>query len=261
MTEFTTQPKFYDILNEDDRQRYCTLRTTLSSNLCRNCRGKRLENFNEMLAAIKSFCMRGDDDDWKRCLVCGVCWLPVGIAINNRQFSLLISKCKSSINGSLQRMGFGTIQSRSESTKVLSDALPLLKDNFVELREWSVRQYVANTPQPTNPIVQKPPVLPEPFASPNPSLPTMPINPQTSWVPPSLSEPMLAQPDKDVPDLPPLNDDSLDPSFGKNGVIYGAPYLPGPDQGLGETPSINSPYIYEDEPDPYALEPSMFYDD
>jgi hypothetical protein len=135
--------------------------------MCRNRRGKRLEGFSELLGSIRSFCIRNREDDWKRCLVCGVCWLPSGLAINNRQLSLLINKCKSSINGSLQKMGYSTLQSRTESTGALCDSIPLLRDNFNELREWTVRFFVAATPQPTLPVYSVKTIFP--FQSPAPS--------------------------------------------------------------------------------------------
>ncbi|EAX94842.1 potassium/sodium hyperpolarization-activated cyclic nucleotide-gated channel 1, putative [Trichomonas vaginalis G3] len=144
-------PKFFDMLSDDDKTLYQNLRSSLSSHACRNRRGKRLENFSEMLSTIKTFCLRHNEDDWKRCLVCGVCWLPNGIAINTRHLSLLIDKCKSSINGSLQKMGYSTLQSRSESSGALSDTIPLIKNNFNELREWTIRQFIANTPAPQMP--------------------------------------------------------------------------------------------------------------
>jgi hypothetical protein len=161
------RPKYYDILSSSDQKQYDELRSTFSSQMCRNRRGKRLEGFSDMLSSIRTFCIRHNDDDWKRCLVCGVCWLSNGIAINNRQLSLLIDKCKSSINGSLQKMGYSTLQSRSESSSSLCDTIPLLKNNFGELREWSVRLFVAATPQPNLPIYTVNTL--HPFQSPMPS--------------------------------------------------------------------------------------------
>lgn len=160
------KPKYFNLLNEEDQEQYTRLRSTLSSHICRNRRGKRLETFAEMLNAIKSFCIKGDSDDWKRCLVCGVCWLSNGIAINTRQLGLLIDKCKSSINGSLQKMGYSTLQSRSESAGPLTEAIPELKNNFTELREWTVRLFLARTPQPNLPNYNV--TTNFPFASPAP---------------------------------------------------------------------------------------------
>jgi hypothetical protein len=161
------RPKYYEMLTTPDQEQYNDLRSTLSSQMCRNRRGKRLEGFAEMLNSIRVFCIRHDEDDWKRCLVCGVCWLPNGIAINNRQLSILIDKCKSSINGSLQKMGYSTLQSRNESSGSLSDAIPLLKNNFNELREWTVRLFMAATPQPNLPMYSVNTIYP--FQSPVPS--------------------------------------------------------------------------------------------
>jgi hypothetical protein len=147
-----SHPKYYDLLSPSDQEQYDELRATLSSQMCRNRRGKRLEGFSDMLSSIRVFCMRHNDDDWKRSLVCGVCWLPNGIAVNNRQLSILIDKCKSSMNGSLQKMGYTTLQARNESNSALCDTIPLLKNNFNELREWTVRLVVAATRQPNPPI-------------------------------------------------------------------------------------------------------------
>jgi hypothetical protein len=146
------RPKYFEFLSHYDQDGYNQLRSTLSSQLCRNRRGKRLENFGEMMASIRAFCVRHDEDDWKRCLVCGVYWLAAGIAINNRQLSLLLDKCKSSINGSLQKIGYSTLQGRTDSTNALSDAIPLIQNNFNELREWTVRLFTAATPHPALPV-------------------------------------------------------------------------------------------------------------
>ena len=168
-TSKLVKPKYIELLSQADVVRYNSLRQTLSSNLCRYNRGNRLSTFQEMLTAIKTFCIHNDEDDWKRCLVCGICWLPQGIAVNNRQFSLLIDKCKSSINGSFQRMGYGTIQSRQDSQKLLTSAIPYLNGKYTEVREWSVRQFAAVTPQPHLPLLPNRIIAPK--LSPVPSLP------------------------------------------------------------------------------------------
>lgn len=142
------QPKFFGLLNKEDQDNYKKLRLTLSSHLCRNRRGKRIETFREMLLAIQGYCIHRNEDDWKRCLVCGICWIQNSVAINTRQLGLLIDKCKSSINGSLQKMGYNTLQSREESSTYLVEAIPFLVNNYMELREWTVRLFAAATPQP-----------------------------------------------------------------------------------------------------------------
>lgn len=151
-------PKFFRLLSEADILAYNQLRSDLSSPNCRNRRNKRLETFSEMLNSIKSFAIRKDEDDWKRCLVCGVLWLNNGIAINTRQLRLLINKCKSSINGSLHRMGYSTVMCRGDTSNQLVEMIPLLKNNFAELRQWTVRQANVCTPQPAIPRFKSKPL-------------------------------------------------------------------------------------------------------
>lgn len=119
--------------------------------------------------AIQGYCIHRDEDDWKRCLVCGICWIQNSVAINTRQLGLLIDKCKSSINGSLQKMGYNTLQSREESSAYLVEAIPFLLNNYMELREWTVRLFAAATPQPGLPPYHVNTVYN--FASPTPNRP------------------------------------------------------------------------------------------
>ena len=140
------KPKYFELLSSEDQKEYFELQSYLSSKKCRNNRGFRLTKFSEMLQAIQRFCYKNQENSDIRCLVCGVCWLQKGIAINTRQLHLLIDKCKSSINGSLQRMGYLPIQSKNDKSDELVQKIPRLKSNFNDLREWTIRQLSVSTP-------------------------------------------------------------------------------------------------------------------
>lgn len=141
-------PKHFDRLPPKDQSEYLNLRSLFSSKECRNNRGHRLTKFSEILKTIQAFCVKNDAYDPIRFLVCGICWIPNGIAINTRQLRLLIDKCKSSINGSLQRIGYSAVTMKDSSYQQLYEKIPQLKDKFKETREWSIRQTVFSTPQP-----------------------------------------------------------------------------------------------------------------
>ncbi|OHT15220.1 hypothetical protein TRFO_42634 [Tritrichomonas foetus] len=131
-----------EILTSDDYKQYLSLKETLCSKICRNCRNRRVESFSEMLAALNCFVNRSTDDIWKRSLVCGIGWYHGYVCVNIRQMSSLLEKCKSSINGSMQRLHLLVLQNRQETTKILLDALPFLRSNSDMLKMWSVRHYV-----------------------------------------------------------------------------------------------------------------------
>ena len=94
--------------------------------------------------------MRGDSEDRNRALVCGIYWLKDSIAINTRQLIKILSKCKSSINGSFQQLGYGTIPAGVDSCGELIKVFPEWNNNFSELRQWTVRQLMSSAPKPSS---------------------------------------------------------------------------------------------------------------
>ena len=145
-THSQSYPNHFEDLSSSDQTDYKKLRDSLC--VGRNKRGNRLNAFTEMLEEVRKYAIRNDEDDWKRCMICGVCWVDNGIAINTRQLQHLTDKCKSSINGSLHRVGYNPSASPGDVNASLIEKIPLLKGNFSELRQWTVRQQSITTPQP-----------------------------------------------------------------------------------------------------------------
>ncbi|OHT07119.1 hypothetical protein TRFO_05356 [Tritrichomonas foetus] len=140
-------PKYFSLLNETDKHLYFELQKKLLHATEKRHRGHRLDIFLDCLRQIRDYAQRGDsDDDWKRCCVCGVCFLKCGIALNSHQIRFLTNKCKSSINGALKKMNYRTTSARGDINPELVEFLPLLKGNTRELRQWSVRTPEDYTP-------------------------------------------------------------------------------------------------------------------
>ena len=139
------EPQYWNLLSHDDKSAYAQLRSALSSPACKNRRNKSIATFSEIVDAIHKYVEKGDGNDNKRSLVCGITWIDDGIAINTHQLRLLINKCKSSINGSFQAMGYGTIPTASDSASQIIQKFPFLKNNFSELRQWTVRKLITNS--------------------------------------------------------------------------------------------------------------------
>lgn len=131
---------FYYLLSPSDQLQYQALQRRLSSTDNRYNRNKRIEVFKENLDEIKRFCLRNDEDDWKRFIACGICWIDDGICVNTRQIRILFGKSKSAINGALQLMGYDTTPPKGNDAAPLIEAIPFLKDNFAEQRQWSIRK-------------------------------------------------------------------------------------------------------------------------
>lgn len=136
------EPRYWNWLSESDRAEYNELKKELSSSNYKNKRNRSKETFATLLSKIKNFVIKGDANDNNRALVCGIVWLEKGVAINTHQLCLLTGKCKSSINGSFQRLGFGTMPTGTDSSGDLINKFPLLKSNFGELRQWTIRKKI-----------------------------------------------------------------------------------------------------------------------
>jgi hypothetical protein len=160
----------YDSLSDADKKEYGALRTIISRPCVKNRRNKSIETFSQIIECIRRFVVRTDADDRKRALACGICWIGDTVAVNIQQLSHLTSRCKSSMNGTFQMMGYGTIPAGCDAACALLDYLPGLRGNFTELRKWSVRQKIAHTPGPpetaslllpeTPAFITPPPLLP-----------------------------------------------------------------------------------------------------
>jgi hypothetical protein len=89
------RPDYWHILNQSDQIKYHQLQHTIDPVAFRAIHVHTSIKLPLILAQIKDFAIRHDDDDWKRCLVCGIVWLTDAVAVSTRQLSLLIGKSKS----------------------------------------------------------------------------------------------------------------------------------------------------------------------
>jgi hypothetical protein len=132
-------PRHWDLLSAGDKAVYLRICAALCAPSFRNRRNKRILDFKEVLDAIEVFENFNDGDRWKRCLVCGVCRMRHGLAVNVGQLKHIVFKCKSSINSSLKGLGYTVILAKTSLCSELLDALPYLRENPAELRKWTVR--------------------------------------------------------------------------------------------------------------------------
>lgn len=138
---FFEAPIYWDKLSDAERKEYNEMKKAISSPACKTRRSKSVETFADVLETIKAYVMRGDEGDMIRGIVCGMYWSKDGdLAINTRQLRTLLNKCKSSINGSLQSLGYVSPHSTADTPSTIIGIFPFWKDNFRELRQWTIRR-------------------------------------------------------------------------------------------------------------------------
>lgn len=126
-------------LSHYDNEQLKTLRDLLVGDILRTKRGINSIVFSKKLQLLKDFCLQGNSEDIKRCIACGIIWIPNGVFICVQRLSQLLGKCKSSVNGSFRALGYMNINSQKIVSKHLSYILSNYSLKGVDLKEWSVR--------------------------------------------------------------------------------------------------------------------------
>lgn len=131
-------PKFLVLLCESDKSQYFELKSFFHKDLSKSRRGHRIDNFTEKLKKVRRYIYHNSSDVWKRSMVCGIIFLKEAIAINITQLMHLFGRCKSSINGSLQMLGFSVKPFTPEINKEIEEIIPS-KNDYFESKKWTVR--------------------------------------------------------------------------------------------------------------------------
>lgn len=134
------KPQFIELLSEEDKKLYEEMQTAFSSQEYRYNRNRRISISKEVFDTVRNYCERKEEDQWKRYLVCGICWYDKQIGINTNQFGCLISKSKSTINDVISKMGYTAISIKGEPASMLLEKVPYLFGNQNEFRKWTIRQ-------------------------------------------------------------------------------------------------------------------------
>jgi hypothetical protein len=129
-------PALFDLLSQQGQLEYIHMQETFSNAKLHAGRNRMTEMFGQILARVNSFVMKGDGNDIKRGLVCGIFWIHNQIAVNPLRFSTFISKSKSSINGGLHTLKYRTIQINCPDAFEFRNALQL---SYATMRHWTVR--------------------------------------------------------------------------------------------------------------------------
>ena len=242
-------PAYWWSLTDADKYQYSCLRLALAVSSDKNQRNQRITSFKKCIDAVQSFAVRGDCNDLLRSYVCGIIWLPEGIAVNTHYLKALISKCKSSINGSLQKMGYTITINRVEAASIMANTFPGLKENTSELRKWSIRKMPSATEETTKENTEEIPkeAIDEENES---SLPSQPTKMEDVFpIVPTASDPELFHPSSTQP--------SQNSFFS---VSYSNNYA-NPQKTVTEQFFINSNNFGETQNPPIQFEDKCQYDD
>jgi hypothetical protein len=100
---------------------------------------RRVIAFPRELQAVLNYLERSPDNKESRCIITGLCFVGAVVCINTRQLKRLLNRCKSSINGSFQQLGYVAVRTKSKARGCAVAALPALEHDQNLLRQWTCR--------------------------------------------------------------------------------------------------------------------------
>jgi hypothetical protein len=149
MTKSKSRAQFYEKLTAEEQEGYEHLRESLTEPIYKGRRHQSTESFRQVLELLKNYV----GDSTVRALVCGIIWLDHGLGINTHQLSRVCNRSKSSINGSMQALGYGTVPSGADVAPHFAQLFPSLKGDYGQLRQWTIRRRTDEVPPiPASPV-------------------------------------------------------------------------------------------------------------
>ena len=133
-------PKFFGQLSQIDQVEYINLQKNILKSFLISKNPKICDNFQNVFDLMKEYIQKDPETQNIKSLVCGIFWMDDYIVINTRQLQYIIGKCKSSINNGIQAIGYVLVPTTAEIATELGKLFPFLKNNFSEMRQWTVRK-------------------------------------------------------------------------------------------------------------------------
>jgi hypothetical protein len=126
-------------LSEDDRSEYLRLRSSFQQSPKISSKDRRIIAFPRELQIVIRYLEHSPDNIESRCIISGLCFVGPIDCINTRQLKKFLNRCKSSINGSFQQLGYVAFRTKTKARSCVIAALPALEGDQDLLRQWTCR--------------------------------------------------------------------------------------------------------------------------
>jgi hypothetical protein len=138
-TELPVPDAYWRLLSQDDRTEYLRLRNSFHHGQKISSKDRRIVTFRRELTIVVQYLERSPDNLEARSIVTGVCFAGRAVCVNTRQLKGFLNRCKSSINGSFQQLGYLALRTKSKARNCVLAVLPSLQKDSNILKQWTVR--------------------------------------------------------------------------------------------------------------------------
>ena len=130
---------FWENMAVQDKIDFLKLRDSFHQNQKASVKDRRLISFSNEMEMILQFTEKNETYRENKCVLIGIAFAGPFICVNTRQLKTFLGRCKSSINGSFQQLGYIALRTKSKARNCVLSVLPSLSSESNLLRQWSVR--------------------------------------------------------------------------------------------------------------------------
>jgi hypothetical protein len=137
--ESISAARSWAILSNQDKQTYLNLRSKFVQPARPHQKDRNSIVFRSEVHSIIDYIDSSVPGREHRSIICGLLVADPFICVNNRQLKHLIGRCKSSINGSFQQIGYMAVKTKDKARQCTKVLIPSLATDPGQLRQWTVR--------------------------------------------------------------------------------------------------------------------------
>jgi hypothetical protein len=126
-------------LSSDDRAEFLRLRSELHQAQQLLGATSRVVSFTKELHIVLKFIERSESHREERSVLTGIAFGGPFICVNTRLLKAFLGRCKSSINGGFQQLGYVAVKTKAKARTCILALMRSLNGDISLLRQWSVR--------------------------------------------------------------------------------------------------------------------------
>ena len=134
----------WEALSDTDKENFDRLRLMFQEQTKPITRDRKSQLFQKEIQSVLEYIESSPDARENRSIVTGLGFTGPFICVNTRQFKNLMGKCKSSINGCFQEIGYIAVKTKPKARAVILSVLPSLQGDPGAQRQWTVRYHPGN---------------------------------------------------------------------------------------------------------------------
>ena len=139
LPEFVAFSPHWARLSQEDQTEFVKLHAHFRHQQKSPMKDRRSLTFAAEMTLVLKYIDRSPSNREERSMIAGAAFAGPFVCVNTRTLKCFLCRCKSSINGCFQQIGYISVRTKHKSKKCLISVLPSIEKDPTSLRQWTVR--------------------------------------------------------------------------------------------------------------------------